>query len=380
MHLRAGVVQHVGGHRAAFGLVAVQQPLGRPAGDLGGQLPAEVERVLDAEVEPLPAGRRVDVGRIAGQQHAAGPVALGQPGGVAEARQPARRVHAEVGAGDRLQLPFELVEGRRQRAVPGHARGGDHDAIRPVAERAEAEPLLCLADFGHHRCHRLPRHAHLHLAQQRVDPGRFAGKVDAKQLAHRAAAAVAAGDMARAQPRAIGQFDRDPVAVLLQTGHLAATADFCAEFGGALGQQAIGEGLRDAEDVGMRGVQPPGRGLVDGGEETADRVLLAVREEALQQAALIHDLDAARMQAERAHDRRRPRLLLQHQHVYAVQTQLAGQHQAGGAGAGHDHVGVEGRSFVRSHMHFVTPVRQAAASSGDSAPRRGPCRKPLCGL
>jgi hypothetical protein len=86
----AGVGQHVGGHRAAFGVVAVQLPFRRPAADLGGQFPAEVERVLDAEVEALPAGRRVDVRRVAGQQHPADPVALGQPGGVAEAGQPAR--------------------------------------------------------------------------------------------------------------------------------------------------------------------------------------------------------------------------------------------------------------------------------------------------
>jgi hypothetical protein len=30
------------------------------------------------KVEPLPAGRRVDVRRVAGQQHLAGPVALGR--------------------------------------------------------------------------------------------------------------------------------------------------------------------------------------------------------------------------------------------------------------------------------------------------------------
>jgi len=90
LDLRAGGVQHRGGHRVPFGVVAVQQPRRGPAADLGGQFPAEVERVLDAEVEPLPTGRRVDVRRVAGQQHPAGPVALGQPGGVAEAGQPAR--------------------------------------------------------------------------------------------------------------------------------------------------------------------------------------------------------------------------------------------------------------------------------------------------
>ena len=67
-HLHSGVVQHVSGHRVPFGVVAVQQPLRCPAADLGGQFPAEVERVLNAEVEPLPAGRRVDMRRVAGQQ------------------------------------------------------------------------------------------------------------------------------------------------------------------------------------------------------------------------------------------------------------------------------------------------------------------------
>src|SRR5258708_2391783 len=56
--LRAGVVQHGGGHRVLFGVVAVQQPLGSPAADLGSQFPAEGEGGLDAEGEALSAYRR----------------------------------------------------------------------------------------------------------------------------------------------------------------------------------------------------------------------------------------------------------------------------------------------------------------------------------
>ena len=274
-HLRAGVLQDVGGHRAPFGLVAVQQPARCPAADLGGQLPAEVERVLDAEVEPLPADRRVDVRRVAGQQDPADPVALGQPGGVAEAGQPARRVHAEVGAGDGPQLLPELVEGRRGRAVLGHSRGGHADAVRAVPEGHRAEPLLGLADLGHDGVQLLRRNAHLHLAQQRVDPAGLAGELDAEQLAHRAAAAVAADEVPRPQLRAVGQLDGHAVVVLAQPDDLAAAPDLGAELGGALGQQAVGDGLRDAEHVGVRGVEL-GRGLGDAGEEAADRVLPAV--------------------------------------------------------------------------------------------------------
>ena len=73
-------------------------------------------------------------------------------------------------------------------------------------------------------------------------------------------------------------------------------------------------------------------------KKPADRDTAAVREEPVQQPALVHHLDAARVQAERADDLARLRLLLQHEHVHAVQPQLAGQHQAGRSAAGNDHV------------------------------------------
>jgi hypothetical protein len=56
----------------------------------------------------------------------------------------------------------------------------------------------------YHRGHLLRRRGHLHLAQQYLDPGGLAGEGDAEQLAHGAVAAVTAGEVARAQPRAVG--------------------------------------------------------------------------------------------------------------------------------------------------------------------------------
>ena len=106
--------------------------------------------------------------------------------------------------------------------------------------------------------------------------------------------------------------------VLAQPDQFAAAPDLGAELGSALGQQAIGGGLRDAEDVRVRGVQPVGRGLVDAGEEAADRVLLAEREEPLQQTALVHHLDAAHVQSERADGPGRLRVPLQHERVHAL--------------------------------------------------------------
>jgi hypothetical protein len=47
-----------------LGVIAVQQPVRCPPVDLGGELPAEVEGVLDAEVQTLPSQRRVDMRRF----------------------------------------------------------------------------------------------------------------------------------------------------------------------------------------------------------------------------------------------------------------------------------------------------------------------------
>lgn len=174
-HLGASVLQYVLGDRTALGLVGVQQCVRRPAADPRGQLPAEVERVLEAQVEPLPAGGRMDVCRVPGQQHPPDPVALGQPGGIPETGQPARRVHAEVGSGDSAQLPPEVLQSGRLCAVTDF-RGGDHDAVDPRAEGPQPESLPGLTDPGHPGGDLLRGHPHFHLAHQRLVPRRSPGK------------------------------------------------------------------------------------------------------------------------------------------------------------------------------------------------------------
>jgi hypothetical protein len=220
---------------------------------------------------------------------------------------------------------------------------------------------LGLADFGIRGGQRLRRRGQLHLTQQGLDRARLAGEADAEKLAHRTAAAVAADEVARAQLRAVDQLDSHSVLVLAQPDQFAAAPDVDAEFGGMLGQQAVGDGLRDAEHVRMCRVQPVRRGLLDAGEETAERVLLALREEPLQQTALVHHLDAARVQAERADNPGRLRVLLQHQRLHVVQPQLAGQHHAGRSAAGNDHVNHETPHSTRLHFgQLLRAVRRRA--------------------
>jgi hypothetical protein len=63
--------------RTAFGVVGVQQRLVGLAAGHDGELSARVPGVLDAGVHALGAGRAVDVGGVAGQEHQAGTVAGG---------------------------------------------------------------------------------------------------------------------------------------------------------------------------------------------------------------------------------------------------------------------------------------------------------------
>jgi hypothetical protein len=82
--LRARHLQYPRTERVAFIGVRVQQPVRRPAVHGGSQLPAEVGRVADAEVESLTAERRVHVCRVPGEQHPADAVLGGLAGVVGE--------------------------------------------------------------------------------------------------------------------------------------------------------------------------------------------------------------------------------------------------------------------------------------------------------
>ena len=81
--LGTGVADDIGGNRGSFGMVGVEQPGRGPAAHGGRQLPAEVGRVLQAQVQALAPGRIVDVRRVAGQEDPAGAVGRRVPGLVA---------------------------------------------------------------------------------------------------------------------------------------------------------------------------------------------------------------------------------------------------------------------------------------------------------
>jgi hypothetical protein len=110
-------------------------------------------------------------------------------------------------------------------------------------------------------------------------------------------------------------------------------------------EQVNDDRLRDAQQIGVRGIQALGRGFVDGGEEAAGRTLSSVFENALQQSAHRHQLETANMQTDDADERRGLGFLLQDEYPHIVQPQFGGQHRTGRPAPGNDHVEHEGRAI-----------------------------------
>src|SRR4051794_6153535 len=73
--LGARPVENPRSYRVPFTHIALEQAGGRCATDRRGQLPAEVHRIAEPEVESLAAKRGMDVRGVAGEQHT--PPAIG---------------------------------------------------------------------------------------------------------------------------------------------------------------------------------------------------------------------------------------------------------------------------------------------------------------
>ncbi len=257
--LLVGVLDRLGGGRAALRLVAVEQGLVGPA-DHGGELPAEVVAVLDTGVEALAAGRAVGVGGVARDEHRAGaearrdlgvhlePVgppglAEGQPAGPALVQQPLeQRVGRRLAQPVRRQVEEDPVAALRQRHQDQHALGGDV-VLRLVGrggpgQRAVAEqehPVVGVALEGD--ADRLAEHA----------VGAVGGHHPAERQAFGGTAGAAQGD----RDRGVGPLVRLGED---QAERLGPPLHGAAEFGEPLVQRRLGDGLRDAERVGEGGV------------------------------------------------------------------------------------------------------------------------------
>ncbi len=330
-HRAAGGEHHLA-DGVAFGVVGVEQRLGGAVQD-GGELPAQVGRVLEAGVHALAARGRVAVGGVAGEEDVA--VAVG--GHLAlvgvEAGDPPGVVHAEVGAEGAAGGLLDLLEvdgvvvGLLVFAVPGEdapvlvAEGGD-EAERAVAARDGGAVLGRVGelDVGEH---------------DRFQDG-LAGVGHADGLADGAADAVGADDVSGLEVARAG-VDGDLSVGLVDAGDLGVVDD-----AGARAERAL---LEDFLHVVLRGHEEVGEARLEVGEVEAHAVeqadaaeaRAAVGEEFVGEAAGVEHLERAGVDAEG------PREVgqfgaapFEDDDLDSGLGEIAGQEQAGGAGADDD--------------------------------------------
>jgi hypothetical protein len=187
--LGPGVAQHRLARGVSFARVGVEQRVGCiPAYD-GGQLPAEVRRVQQADVQTLTAARRMHVRGIARQQHPAAPVGVGLTGVVAEPACVVQFLDDDRGAGDPSDRVGELGGGHRTARFGACREFGNAGHVAAAQEGAGV-----VAPPGRNVA------GETHPPRDRPQQRRGAGKAEPGERAHRAATAVAADQVSRAQP------------------------------------------------------------------------------------------------------------------------------------------------------------------------------------
>ena len=112
--------------------IAIEQIDRRIAPDRRCQLPAEVHRVAEPEVEPLAAQRRVDMRGVAREHDLALAVGGRLVGAIRPGRGKLERGQGDVCAGHTTQDSLHMLERERPGAVKGAAVELDHgDRARP---------------------------------------------------------------------------------------------------------------------------------------------------------------------------------------------------------------------------------------------------------
>ena len=260
-------VQHVAcAGEPAFVVIRVQQAGRRPALDVGGQLPAEVDAVEEAGAERDARGGE-QVGGVAGHQDPPVAVSLDLPGVKGEARQPDRFSQGQIHAEHAADAVPELGHGHRLVVVVvgGLLLAGEEPHVlgvgRPEGEltafgscEAEADPAhpgdvdVAVLEQGHGLGHGdLGEPLDLRVGD--------AGERDAGQVAYPAARAVAADEVSRGHP--VGPVRAAHVrghrgVVLAQPDDLLAAADLGAELAGEFVEDALEQRLRKRQHLHRR--------------------------------------------------------------------------------------------------------------------------------
>ena len=359
--LGSGVEQRAFGGEAAFVVVGVQQAGRRPAVDLGGQLPAEVDAVDHAGVEGHASGGK-QVGGVAGQQDPPVAISLDVSSVIGEARQAGRfsqgQIHAqhaadavpELGQGHRLVVV--VVGGLLLAGVDPQERrigrpGGEHTALGWCeTERDPAHPRdldVAVVEHGH-------RLGHGGLTPAAGSPGRWCRGTGCRP-------GRAPGCCAPSQPtryRAVTWYVPSgprTSAVTAASSWLSPTTS-CPRRISAPSSPASSPSRRSS--CGCGSMQQLHRRV---GQAREVHVHAAERQpesraggtagcfESFQQPSVAQHLQDLPAETSGLRDVPDLRVALEHQRSHSGQAQLNGEHQAGWAGAHDDHIAI----------HFATP-------------------------
>jgi len=349
---RHGGAQHVGADRMPLGVVGVEQAFRRRLAYHLGQLPSQVDRVLQAGVETLPADREVHVRRVAGQQHPSLAVGRRLPGHVGEPGDPGRAVHAEIRSPHGDERLAEIAQGGLGSLTGVLLTHHDPHSFAILEPADPVDALLVAADAQFRLLSRL------NLGDQRAGGWVPPGKLDAGRLADKAAPSVAPHEVPRPQPLAVGQFHVDARVILREARHLASAVDQHPQLADPVGQDPLDVVLPEPERVRVAAGEVADVQLDAG--EVHDRIRRPPRNEPVGDPALVEDLDAAGVQAPGS----RPGqlwtgALLDDGHVGPGQRKLGRQHHSGRASPG-DHYGVPGHGrapgLVRMTSRWVALV------------------------
>jgi hypothetical protein len=289
---RQGALEHARADWVPLGVVAIQEAVWRCSVYHLRELPSQVHRILNTDVESLSTYGGMHVRRVASQEHATVAVGGRLTGHVGKPRDPGRVANTVVRPVHSAERLAQIAQIRL--VAFAHVPLADHDAhTLPVFQLAyaidtaftAAEPprgLLCRLGLGDQ------------VTGRRI-PAR---EVDGRLLADQAAAAVASNEILTAQDPAVGQLDAHPTVVLSKIRDADSTINRHRELGSPVRQYSLDLLLPDPEEVAV----PTGQ-VADVKKDVRKRrdpMHLALRKEAFRDSTLVEQLDRARVEATRA--------------------------------------------------------------------------------
>ena len=231
-----------GADRVTLGVIGVEEAFRRCPLDHLGQLPAQIHRILHADLEALSAIRGVHMCGVAGQQDASVAVGRGLPGHIGEPGDPRGTVDSVVGAVDGDEPLAEIAQRRLVRG--SDVRFGQHDPYRPalrVDDLTVADLVLHPADGMH--AEGVVADAPSPAVLGQLDLGDQAARcrippreLDAGRFTDQTASSVAPDEIFRSQRLAVGHLDVDAGFVLRETRHLTSAIERHRELADPAGQ------------------------------------------------------------------------------------------------------------------------------------------------